>query len=269
LDSVYQYRELRELRPPLAAPSGAAIASLARLNLLPERHLPNPISLLGYNVSYTGIAQLRELFREIFVRAMYTFHTTERHPLIVDCGSNIEMSVLFFKRLYPGSKIIGFEPDPDTFVILQQNIAQNGLTDVTVHNCALTDHDGTITFYQSNDTKSSLQMSILRERSNGAPTDVPARRLSPFLTEDVDLLKIDIEGAETCVLRELAAADALVLARQIHLEYHHHIQREVDDFSATLGLLERHGFGYQLRATSPNWSVGRQTQYVAIHAYRK
>ena len=183
--------------------------SVLRLNLLPDRSLPNPIRLLDYSVTYAGMPQLRDLFQEIFVRGTYMFHTTQARPLIVDCGSNIGMSILFFKRLYPGSIIIGFEPDPATFAILQQNIRQNGLPDVTVHNCALTDHDGTIAFYQSKVRDSSLQMSILRERSDGARTDVPARRLSTFLPADVDLLKVDIEGAETTVLRELAAANAL------------------------------------------------------------
>jgi FkbM family methyltransferase len=269
LQSAYQFRGLREMPAPLTTSPRLAIGSVVRLNLLPDRSLPNPIRLLEYSVSYAGMPQLRDLFQEIFVRGTYMFHTTQARPLIVDCGSNIGMSILFFKRLYPESKIIGFEPDPATFAILQQNIRQNGLADVTVHNCALTDHDGTIAFYQSKVRESSLQMSILRERSDGARTDVPARRLSTFLAADVDLLKMDIEGAETTVLRELAAANALARVRQLHLEYHHHIRPEVDDFSVTLELLERQGFGYQLQANSPDWPRRRQTQYVAIHAYRK
>jgi FkbM family methyltransferase len=269
LQSAYQFRGLREMPAPLTTSARLAIGSVLRLNLLPDRSLPNPIRLLDYSVTYAGMPQLRDLFQEIFVRGTYMFHTTQARPLIVDCGSNIGMSILFFKRLYPGSIIIGFEPDPATFAILQQNIRQNGLPDVTVHNCALTDHDGTIAFYQSKVRDSSLQMSILRERSDGARTDVPARRLSTFLPADVDLLKVDIEGAETTVLRELAAANALARVRQLHLEYHHHIRPEVDDFSVTLELLERQGFGYQLQASSPDWPRPRQTQYVAIHAYRK
>jgi FkbM family methyltransferase len=267
--SAYQFRQIREMTATLAMPRRVAIASIARMNLLADRYLPNPVRLLGYKVSYADAGQLRDLFREIFVRTCYMFHTSERCPSIVDCGSNIGMSILFFKRLYPESRIIGFEPDPDTFAILQQNIEQNDLTDVIVHNCALSDHDGTIAFYQSNRTKSSLQMSIIPERGGDLRIDVPARRLSSFLTSDVDLLKMDIEGAETSVLPELANANVLRRIRQIHLEYHHHVRRDVDDLSHTLRLLEQNDFGYQLQAHSPNWSIGRQVQYMGIHAYRK
>jgi FkbM family methyltransferase len=269
LQSGYQFRQLHEMPAALAMPRKVTLASIARMNFIADRYLPNPVQLLGYNVSYADAAQLRYLYREIFVLGAYIFHSSERYPFIVDCGSNIGISILFFKRLYPGAKIIGFEPDQDTFAILQRNIEQNGLSDVTVHNCALTDYDGTIAFYQSGQTKSSLMMSTLQERASGTRTEVPARRLSNFLTTDVDLLKMDIEGAETSVLPELAAANALRRVRQLHLEYHHHIQRDVDDLSVTLQLLEQHGFGYQLQGTSPGWGAGRTNQYIAIYAYQK
>jgi FkbM family methyltransferase len=266
---AYQLRQIQERRTLLSTRFGSAIASITRLNLLPDRYLPNPISLLGYRVSYADAHQLREFFREIFVRANYMFHSNERRPFILDCGSNIGMAILFFKRVYPGSSIIGFEPDPDTFAILQRNVAQNGLTDVTVLNCALSDRDGTVGFYKWSQRKSPGQMSILPERGGDVRIDVPARRLSSLITGDVDLLKMDIEGAERLVLPELAAANALRRIRQIHLEYHHHLQHEVDNFSETLRLLEQNDFGYQIQASSPNWSTGRQVQYVGIYAYRK
>ncbi len=112
-------------------------------------------------------------------------------------------------------------------------------------------------------------MSIPPERGGDVCIEVPARRLSGLITGDVDLLKMDIEGAARLVLPELAAANVLRRIRQIHLEYHHHLQREVDNFSDTLRLLEQNDCGYQIQASSPNWSTGRQVQYMGIHAYRK
>jgi hypothetical protein len=75
----------------------------------------NPIELLGYKISFMGEAHLRWLFGEIFMDASYFFHTDNDRPLIFDCGSNIGMSVLFFKKLYQNARIIAFEPDPATF----------------------------------------------------------------------------------------------------------------------------------------------------------
>src|SRR5436309_1804523 len=79
------------------------------------RTLPNPIQLMGYSISYFNVNQLRYLFAEIFINGSYLFHTDRSRPLILDCGSNIGMSILFFKKLYPEARIIGFEADPLTF----------------------------------------------------------------------------------------------------------------------------------------------------------
>ena len=68
--------------------------------------------LMGYRVAYLGAWNIRYLFNETFVNAQYYFESDNDWPTIIDCGSNIGMSVLFFKRLYPQSKIIAFEPDP-------------------------------------------------------------------------------------------------------------------------------------------------------------
>ena len=66
-------------------------------------------------------------------------------------------------------------------------------------------------------------MSMHHERLAGDEIIVPSRALSSVITREVDLLKMDIEGAETAVILELAASGKLKLIKQIHLEYHHHI----------------------------------------------
>ena len=86
---------------------------------LPNDPLRNPAKLPNFRVSYFGDFQLKVLNWEIFRKGAYLFHTDKKQPLILDCGSNIGMSILFFKMLYPGARIIGFEPDPDTFEILR------------------------------------------------------------------------------------------------------------------------------------------------------
>src|SRR5690348_10496292 len=82
----------------------------------------NPIDILGYKVSYMGEYEIRWLFRELFLEACYFFQPETDSPIIFDCGSNIGMSLLFFKKLYPNARISAFEPDPYTFVILERNV---------------------------------------------------------------------------------------------------------------------------------------------------
>src|SRR5262249_32185240 len=161
---------------------------------------------------------------EIFVQAPYFFESSNDQPLIFDCGSNIGMSILFFKKLYPNARIVAFEPDPFTFEILRRNITQNQLSHVDLHQIALTSRGGEIELFRDASTdRSSLTMSILPQRHNGPSIVVPARRLSEFISSDIDLLKIDIEGAEREVLNELATSGKLRNVKRLHLEYHHHI----------------------------------------------
>jgi FkbM family methyltransferase len=246
-----------------------AIRAELHLNLFQLRSLPNPTRLMGYSVSYFEARQLRYLFDSVFAEASYNFSADTDQPFILDCGSNIGMSILFFKKLFGEARIVGFEPDPATYRMLLANIEQNGLRDVVVHNCALSDNEGTIQFYRDTAEEGSLTMSVDKDRCGGEPIVVPARRLSTFITDPVDLLKMDIEGAEYTVLPELAASGKLSRVKKIHLEYHHHITRGVDQLSSMLRLLEEQGFGYQIQSRPARWAVQDMFQDIAIYCYRK
>jgi FkbM family methyltransferase len=226
--------------------------------------------LMGYRITYRGAKAFRYLFREIFVDGAYYFHQDNIRPTIIDCGSNVGVSVLFFKRLYPQCKIIAFEPDPETFATLERNVRDNGLSDVSCHQMALGDADGSVDFYQDENIISSLAMSTLHERM---PTtkkiSVPARKLSTFIDCDVDLLKIDIEGAEVKVLRDLHETGKLRSVKRMHLEYHHHIDATRDDLSTTLKMLEQDGFGYQIKSLQPQWPMEQEFQDISIYCYQK
>src|SRR5260370_8588205 len=43
--------------------------------------------------------------------------------VIVDVGGNVGGTCLYFHNRFPGAKIFAFEPDPDTFSLLQRNVA--------------------------------------------------------------------------------------------------------------------------------------------------
>src|SRR5437899_6062627 len=58
-----------------------------------------------------------------------------RPKIILDIGSNIGASVIYFHRQFPDANIFGFEPHPDTFRILQENVAH--LRGVTIFNYGL------------------------------------------------------------------------------------------------------------------------------------
>jgi FkbM family methyltransferase len=263
MNGIQHCRLPRSMRKELA---GAAL----RLSAPSRLPLPNPIRLMGYSISYFGAWELRYLFHEIFEVGTYLFTAERSRPLILDCGSNIGMSILFFKKLYPEARIIGFEADPITCERLTSNVEQNGLRDVVLNNCALTDKDGSVEFYRDKQViGGGLHMSVRRERNDGERVVVPARRLSSFITEEIDMLKLDVEGAEGSVLQELADNGKLPMIRQIHLEYHHHIDSKEDKLSAMLEILEDQGFGYQIAAHDRRWPEPGSFQDIALYCYRK
>ncbi|HTG80929.1 MAG TPA: FkbM family methyltransferase [Geobacteraceae bacterium] len=226
--------------------------------------------VVGYKVSHVNLKNLCQLFDEIFINCIYHFTSAGDAPLIIDCGSNIGMSILFFKKLYPGARVVGFEPDRTTYGKLEENIRLNNLQHVRVYNQAVSDQNGTITFYKDPDIVGSHVMSVLDKRTSGQKVEIDAVRLSEFITEEVDFLKLDIEGSETLVIRELSETNKLRMIKELIIEYHHHfLDKDDDNLSEFLHLLEKNGFGYQLASNVRIPFSRRISNDLIIYAYRK
>ena len=218
-------------------------------------------------VAFLNFSSLYYAYREIFVRENYFFRHGGPAPFILDCGANIGLATLYFKSLYPESQILAFEPDAQTFSVLQRNIAQNGLKGVVAHNCALWDSDGPIDFFVDHAQPGTLLMSANPGRMAGERTTAVGRRLSNFIGDkQVDFLKLDIEGAEERVLRELAQAGKLSQIRRMAIEYHHRIASEPSRLSQFLQILETNGFEYQIGATFVPKGGSGVTQDVMVYA---
>jgi FkbM family methyltransferase len=222
----------------------------------------------GHRLKFCTFQAFSLLFKDVFLTHDYFFNSASERPHIIDCGSNIGMSVLYFKLIYPQANIVAFEPDPQAFACLEENVRANQFADVRLMQNAVTCDDGPLTFYYDQDNPGSPHMSTLAERMPKAQRTVMGVRLSSFIDREVDFLKMDIEGAETKVLQEVAAAGKLRLVREMVIEYHHHIAKQTDDFSQLLVILEQQGFGYQLSANGrPRQREAFQD--VLIYVYRK
>ena len=225
--------------------------------------------VLGWRVGHLGLGSLYHLYREIFVDRIYGMALGVPAPTIIDCGSNIGMSILHFKTLYPQARVIGFEPHPVVHEVLQRNIERNALASVVVHRLALGAEVGTLQFFIQAGDPGALNMGLFAGSAAAQAITVQAERLSHFIDAEVDLLKLDIEGAEEMVLQELAQAGKLRQVRRIVCEYHHHIDSGIDRLSYTLATLEAAGFGYQIGAHAERPVGLRCYQDVVIYAYRK
>lgn len=123
-----------------------------------------PQEILGFTMDYFELKDLLYLFDDIFVRQPYYFVTEKPDPLIVDCGSNIGTSILYFKKLYPEARIIAFEPFEEAFEKLRENVESNKLKNVRLHNVALSSKEGTVDFFYRPDKPGDLKRSTVKER---------------------------------------------------------------------------------------------------------
>jgi FkbM family methyltransferase len=198
-----------------------------------------PGSLVKYLDFELRITDGRSFFIQIkdeFVHGIYHFETDNPRPVIIDGGSNIGVSILYFKRLYPNVRIIGFEPDPAIFRMLSENIERNKLKEVEVFEFGLGEKEGTTTFLADNSASGQFG-----EGENSITVRVTT--LSKYIDGPIDFLKLNIEGQELPVLRELEASGKLGYVRELVFEYHGWAGQE-QRLGELLSLLDRNGFRY-------------------------
>lgn len=193
-------------------------------------------------IFYSNLAELNALTKEVFTDEEYRATLKTPEPLIIDCGSHIGLSILYFKKHYPQAKIISFEPDPTNFEILQKNIVANKLTGVSLVNAALTAQNGPVILYSSDKRTSENDWSWGNTisydlRPGNVQKTVPGTKLSSYLKNHVDLIKMDIEGAELEVLQEIEPQ--LGGVDQIILEYHGLPNAKANKLSDVLKILRR------------------------------
>lgn len=176
--------------------------------------------VLGFNVLFFSYPQLINLIEEIFVYQVYQFNSTIPNPVIIDCGSNIGLSVIYFKKLYPECQILTFEPDPLTFSLLQQNVSINKLETISCYNVALSDVEGEVLLYKKASSPGSLNMSLVKSNLNDSAEIVKCKRLSDFIDRNIEMVKIDAEGSEVNIIKDLKFNNKMNLINQMVIKYH-------------------------------------------------
>ncbi|KAE8396438.1 hypothetical protein ETB97_007793 [Aspergillus alliaceus] len=180
----------------------------------------------------SGELEAQFIYREIFENHDYDGPALPEAPFVVDAGANIGLFSLYMKEKHPLSKILAFEPAPETLETLKKNLALHNAADVIVYPYALGAQACTavFTYFPRGPGSSTLnieekrhQIQLFQENCGytlsegifGGATEitVPVNRLSYFLSRDhsnvaaIDLLKIDVEGTELEVLGGLDDAD--------------------------------------------------------------
>ncbi len=178
------------------------------------RYSPRRIPFLQYQFEVVDCASFLAQFDEIFVQRIYSFRAETQSPVIVDCGANIGMSCAYFKELIPESTVIAFEADPAIAKVLANNIKNNCISGVAVVEKAVWVDDNGVDFSSDGADGGSIQ-------GPGRSVKVPSVRLRRQIEEidtTVDMLKIDVEGAETDIL--IDSREVLDRVQNIFVEFH-------------------------------------------------
>ena len=112
-----------------------------------EKNGAGSLNLFGRTFKYQLGKAFYRTYKELFEKKIYDFDATSNSPLIIDCGANIGLSLLFFSKRYPTARIIAFEPDVTILPYLRANIASQLLDNVVLHEKAVWTEETTLEFF--------------------------------------------------------------------------------------------------------------------------
>ncbi len=204
-----------------------------------SRYVQKKIKFMNYTFTVPDTLSFIWQFKEIFTDDSYLFSSHSRQPIIYDCGANIGTSVLYFKRMFPEAKVKAFEADPKILKILEQNISANKITNIETIGKAVWINDGGVEFSLEGADGSS----IFGKKNK---VKIASIRLKNFLDNEdrIDLLKMDIEGAEVEVIRDCNSS--LKKAQHIFIEYHS-FANDDQKLNELLQTLSHNGFRYFIK----------------------
>lgn len=205
------------------------------------RYVPGKTELFGRTFRFVDAMTYQQIYREIFERQVYLFQCSSEVPLIIDGGANVGLSVLYFKKVYPRSRVIAFEPDPEIFRVLEANVQTYELDGVQLVSKALWESETCLAFKQEGSAAGRL------DPDSGTVT-VPTCRLRDFMGSRVDFLKLDIEGAELRVLND--SVDLLHNVQSIFVE-HHAFRGQPQNLHGVIRIYEDAGFRAYVESASP------------------
>lgn len=163
-----------------------------------------------------------EVFKKIFIDREYRLPFDARPGTILDLGANTGLATLFFRTQFPEAQIVAVEPDPANFAMMQRHLG--ALPGVELIQAAVWSHDGEISLTDPGIGSWAMRVEE-PSQAPGSQCQVVALSMPSLLKHfpqgRVDLLKMDVEGAEKEVFESCDAwienIDAIVI--ELHDRY--------------------------------------------------
>jgi len=182
------------------------------------------------------------LVDEVFTQETYKFYSKKAQPLIIDIGANIGLTTIYFKELYPKSKIYALEPEPTNFELLTKNVKE---TDAKLFQMAASNANGKLPFYTSSKEDNNLPVSsFYKNEFSNLEIEVAVIDFSEMVNslEVVDLCKIDVEGEESNIVDSLLKGSCLNSVNEFIIEYHPWVD-QLFSLKQMVEIFESNGFG--------------------------
>ncbi|MCQ4152874.1 MAG: FkbM family methyltransferase [Archaeoglobi archaeon] len=166
-------------------------------------------------------------FHEIFQAQVYEREYVVRDgDIVVDCGAHVGMFTI--KAAKRASLVISIEPAKENLSCLLENVRRHKLKNVIVVGKALSDRAGSERFWVGKRSGTSQLASISKppepiDHEEIVEVETLDNILSRLKVQRIDLLKVDVEGAELKVLR--GAEESLKVTRNIAMELHFESER--------------------------------------------
>ena len=135
-------------------------------------------------------------FKQVFVEAQYDIELPIKPRTIIDAGANVGFSPVYFAHRFPEASIVAIEPNSANFESLKRNTSN--YKNIQLHNKGLWYRDAQL--YITNPNSPGQNDYIVAETDKDTKDSFPAISIGSIMKqnkwETLDLLKVDIEGAE-------------------------------------------------------------------------
>ena len=179
----------------------------------------------GVNVPFAYRKADLPIFKAIFEKEEHYIPVENFKPkLILDCGGNIGCAALYYAFKYPGAQIYSVEPEKNNFKLLRYNTLF--FENIHAIRSALWDKE---TFIRVEDRgfgiAGFMTFETTADDSSALKTVTVSKLLKDSGFEEIDLLKIDIEGAEKEVFGAADVDDWLSKVKVLTIELHDRMKR--------------------------------------------
>lgn len=158
----------------------------------------------------------RNMFDDVFLDREYDVESVDAPRTILDCGANVGYTSVFLANAFPQARIVAVEPEPSNYALLCRNIAP--YRNVEALNVGVWVRSGRLSIENPQDVNSGFR---LHESGDGAiPTLTIPDLLARYEIERIDMLKLDVEGAERELLQDPSADVWLGRTRRLVIELH-------------------------------------------------